>query len=188
MRLILASHSPYRRYAMDLLGLDYEVIPSDFDEKSIRNDDPRIMVEKISEAKVLSVAEKHKDAIIIASDAVVYSNRKIYEKPEDKHEAFEMLNNLSNNKFEFLTGLVVYNALTKDKLATVQSCEIKFRSLLDEEINKYIADYPVLNCAGAFEHHGLLFFAEYLKGSYNFRTAIPVAQLILFLREQGIQI
>lgn len=188
MRLILASQSPYRRYAKDLLGLDYEVIPSEFNEKLIRHEDPRIMVEKISEAKAISVAERNKDAVIIASDAVVCSNGKIFEKPRDKNQAFEMLRYLSDNKFEFITGLVVYNAPANEKLATVTSCEIKFRSLSDFEINKYIAEYPALNCAGAFEHHGLLFFSEHINGSYNFRTAIPIAELVLFLRKQGIQV
>jgi septum formation protein len=188
MRLILASQSPYRKYAMDLLGLDYDIIPAHIDEKSIRHDNPQIMVKKIAEAKALSVAEEHKDALIISSDAVVSSNGKIFEKPRDKNQAFEMLSYLSNNRFEFITGLVVYNAFINEKLATVTSCEIKFRSLSDFEINKYITDYPAVNCAGAFEHHGLLFFSEYIKGSYNFRTAIPVAELVLFLRKQGVQI
>lgn len=188
MRIILASQSPYRKYAMDLLGLDYEIIPSDIDEKSIRNNDPKRLVEKLSEAKALSVAKKNKDAIIVASDAVVYSDGKIFEKPLDKQRAFEMLNKLSKSECEFITGLVVYNASKNSKLSTVKSCRIKFRSLLDTEIKKYINEFPALNCAGAFEHHGLLFFSEYIKGSYNFRTAIPVSELVLFLRKQGVQI
>ena len=188
MKLILASQSPYRKYAMDLLGLDYEIVPSTIDEKSIRDKNPRTLAEKLSEAKALSVAEKYDDAIIIASDALVSVNGSIFEKPGDKHEAFEMLSNLSNNRFEFVTGLAVLNTLTREKSTTVRSCEIKFRPLSDGEIHKYIATYPVLNCAGAFEHHGLLFFSESISGSYNFRTAIPVPELTLFLRRQGIPI
>jgi septum formation protein len=188
VRLILASHSPYRKYAMDLLGLDYEIVPSDIDERSIRDENPRILVEKLSEAKALSVAEKYNNAIIVASDAVVWANGEIYEKPADKDDAFEMLRSLSDNQFEFVTGLAVHNTFTGRKLTTAKSCEIRFRSITDEEIHRYIAHYPVLNCAGAFEHHGLLFFSEFIRGSYNFRTAIPVAELTLFLRDQGIPI
>lgn len=188
MKLILASQSPYRQYAMDLLGIDYEIVPSTIDEKSIRDENPKKLVEKLSVAKALSVAEKHKDAIIIASDAVVSSNGRVFEKPRDEDEAFEMLKNLSNNTFEFITGLAVFNVSTDEKLTAVRSCEIKFRSLTDDEINKYIAEYPVLGCAGAFEHHGLLFFSEYIRGSYNFRTAIPIAELVQFLRRQGIEV
>lgn len=188
MRIILASQSPFRKYALDLLGLHYEVIPSEIDEKSIRDENPRIMVEKLSKAKAISVAEKHKDAIIIASDAIVNSNSKIYEKPRDKQEAFEMLNELSDNRLEFITGLIVYNSQNGKKYSTVQSCEVKFRLLLEYEIKDYIAKYPVLKCAGAFEDNGLLRFAEYVNGSYNFRTALPVNELILFLRKQGIRV
>ncbi len=188
MRIILASQSPFRKYALDLLGLEYEVIPSDIDEKLIRDENPRIMVKNLSEAKAFSVAEKHKDAIIIASDAIVYVAGNIYEKPCDKEEAFEMLSNLSDSEFEFITGLTVFNSHNGKTLSTVQSCQVKFRALLDYEIKDYIAKYPVLKCAGAFEFDGLLRFAEYVNGNYNFRTGLPVNELILFLRKQGVRV
>jgi len=46
----------------------------------------------------------------------------------------------------------------------------------------------VLNCAGAFEGDGVLRFAERISGSCNFLTGIPVSRLIVFLREQGVEI
>jgi len=188
MRIILASQSPFRKYALDLLGLDYEVVPSDIDEKSIRDENPRILVQKLAEAKAISVAEKHSDAVIIASDAVVSMNGRIFEKPKNEHEAFAMLNVLSGNSFEFITGLAVHNCINKKTHSTVQGCTLKFRRLLEPEIKDYISKYPVLHCAGAFEHDGVLRFAAEVSGSYNFRTAIPVNELVLLLREQGVQV
>ena len=36
MKIVLASESPFRRRAMDMLGLAYETRPSRIDEKTIR--------------------------------------------------------------------------------------------------------------------------------------------------------
>jgi MAF protein len=188
VKIVLASQSPFRKYALDLLGLDYEVSPSDIDEKSIRHENPRILAQKLAEAKAISVAEKYSDAVVIASDAVVNVNGRIFEKPNNEHEAFAMLNVLSGSSFEFITGLAVHNCLNKTMRSTVQGCTLKFRCLLESEIRDYIGKYPVLLCAGAFEHDGVLRFAEEVSGSYNFRTAIPVNELVQLLREQGVQV
>jgi MAF protein len=188
VKIILASQSPFRKYALDLLGLDYEVMPSDIDEKSIRDDNPRMLAQKLAEAKAVSVAGKYSDAVIVASDAVVSVNGRIFEKPSNEHEAFAMLNVLSGNSFEFITGLAVHNCSYKTTRSTVQGCTLKFRSLLESEIRDYIGKNPVLQCAGAFEHDGVLRFAEEVSGSYNFRTAIPVNELVQLLREQGISV
>jgi hypothetical protein len=40
----------------------------------------------------------------------------------------------------------------------------------------------------SFEAEGVLRFAEEISGSYNFITALPVNRLILFLRDQGVDI
>jgi len=46
----------------------------------------------------------------------------------------------------------------------------------------------VLNYAGAFESDAVLRFAERIAGSYNFVAALPVSRLIVFLREQSVEI
>lgn len=51
MNIVLASRSRFRRQALDLLDVDYEVIPSDIDERSIRDSDPKFLARKLAEAK-----------------------------------------------------------------------------------------------------------------------------------------
>ena len=99
-----------------------------------------------------------------------------------------MLYMLSGESFEIVAGLAVYNAETKKMLSTTETCTIKFRDLDKYEIEDYISRYPVLKCSAAFESDGLLRFAERVNGNYNFRTAIPVNKLVVFLREHGIQV
>ena len=40
MKIVLASESPFRKRAMDLLGRPYETRPGCIDEKAIRDEDP----------------------------------------------------------------------------------------------------------------------------------------------------
>jgi len=46
MKIILASESPFRKRALDLIGLPYETRPSRIDEKAIRDDNPAELTRK----------------------------------------------------------------------------------------------------------------------------------------------
>jgi MAF protein len=188
MRLILASESQSRRRALDILGLTYEVHPSSIDEKSIRDSDPAALTKKLAEAKAWKVAALFPDAVVVAGDAVVAKNGKILEKPRDKEEAVRFLGELSGSTFHFVTSLTVIRSDTKKMLSTVETSEIKFRHLVDREIHDYVAQYPVLSFAGAFEGDAVLRFADSVSGSYNFITALPVSRLAVFLRDQGVDV
>jgi len=185
MRIVLASQSAARKRAMDMLGLQYCVIPSDFDEQSIRDDDPYALARKLSEAKAKALDEQ---GIIIAGDLFVVFDGKIYEKPKDEAEAFDMLKKLSGNSFDIIAGIAVYNSESGKMLSSVESCQLTFRELTDEEIHDYIANYPVTKFSAAFDYDGILRFGERVQGNLNFSTGIPINKLILFLREHGVKV
>ncbi len=188
MNIVLASESQFRRRALDLLGLAYEVFPSEIDEKAIRDDNPSDLTLKLAEAKARKVASQCSDAVVISGDAVVSKNGRIYEKPRDKMKAAQFLRELSGGEFQFVTALAVIHSQTGRMLSTVEISDISFRELVEREIQAYIARYDVLSFAGAFESDAVLRFAERISGSYNFVTALPVSRLIVFLRAQGVDI
>ena len=188
MRIILASQSPFRKHALDILGLEYETIPSNIVESAIKHEDPNELAQLLSKAKALAIAKDNPDSIIISADLLDVLNGKIIGKPKDKNQAKEMLRAFSGQTFEIVTGLVVYNAKTEKLLSTSEVCKVRFRELSDFEIDNYVARFPVLKCAGGFEADGLLRFAEYIEGNYNFKAAMPINKLILFLRENGVEV
>jgi septum formation protein len=188
MKIVLASESQFRRRALDMLGLPYEICPSQIDEKSIRDSNPAQLTEKLAEAKARKVAEERPDAVIISGDAVVAKNGTIYEKPRSTGEAPQFLRELSGSEFEFVTALAVLHSQNGKMLSTVETSDISFRPLVEREIQTYISQYPVLRYAGAFESDAVLKFAERISGSYNFVTALPVSRLIVFLRAHGVDI
>jgi len=188
MKIVLASESSFRKRALDLIGLPYEVCPSRIDEKAIRDTDPAELTRKLAEEKARAIAAQHPDTILVSGDAVAAKDGRILEKPRDHAEAAEFLKELSGGEFQFITSLAVLNSSTGKMLSTVEASNILFRPLLDEEIRAYIAKYDVLSYAGAFESDAVLLFAESISGSYNFVTALPVSRLIVFLRDHGIAI
>lgn len=188
MKLILASESPFRRRALDLIGLAYEICPSRIDERAIRDDDPARLTQRLAEAKARQVAERYPEALIVAGDAIAVKGARIFEKPDDKEEATVFLKELSGGEFQFVTSLAVLNSQTERMLSTVETLNITFRPLIEAEIRRYIDRYDVLSYAGAFEDDAVHLFAERIEGSYNIGTALPVSRLILFLREQGLKV
>jgi septum formation protein len=188
MKIVLASESPFRKRALDMLGLAYETRPSRIDEKAIRDDDPARLTKKLAEAKAQKIAAECPDAVIVSGDAVASKGSRIFEKPSSKAEAAAFLKDLSASEFQFVTALAVLHSQTGKMLSAVESLSITFRPLLDHEIENYISRYPVLNYAGAFEDDAVHRFAERIEGSYNIGTALPVSRLVLFLREQGVEI
>ncbi len=188
MNIVLASESQFRRRALDLLGLAYQICPSEIDEKAIRDGNPANLTLKLAEAKARKVASQCPDTVVVSGDAVVSKSGEIFEKPRDAAEAAQFLRELSGNEFQFVTALAVVHSQTGRMLSTVESSDILFRELLEREIQEYIAKYDVLSYAGAFESDAVLRFAERISGSYNFVTALPVSRLIVFLRAQGVDI
>jgi MAF protein len=127
-------------------------------------------------------------AVVVAGDAVVAKDARIFEKPRDIEEAVEFLHELSGSAFRFVTSLVVIRTDTRKMLSAVETSELRFRQFGEREIRDYVSRYPVLRCAGAFEGDGVLRFAESVAGSYNFMTGLPVSCLAVFLRELGMEI
>jgi septum formation protein len=188
MKIILASESPFRKRALDLIGVPYEVRPSRIDEKAIRDVDPVRLTRRLAEAKAQEVARDCPDAMIVSGDAVAAKGSKIYEKPRSRQEAAEFLGEFSGNQFQFVTSIAVLNSRTQRMTSAVEVLDIFFRPLLEREIERYIGTYDVLNYAGAFENDAVMLFADRIAGSYNLGTALPPSRLISMLREQGLDV
>jgi septum formation protein len=181
-RLILASQSAHRKKALEILGLDFDCIPAHIDEKAIRHDNPIKMAQLISEAKALEIAQRE-SGVIISGDAFLLLKGKVLEKPSSKEEAFEMLSALSENKYEFITALSVYDTEIQKMYSSVSTCVVYFRKLSSSEILDYCNRYPVEKFAGAHETDGVSRFAEKVEGSFTLQTSINLKDLVTFLEK-----
>src|ERR1700732_2459406 len=95
-----------------MLGLAYEICPSEIDEKAIRDSNSVIVTGKRAEAKARKVASEYPDAVVISGDAGVSKGNRIYEKPRTMEEAAQFLRGLSGRKVAFVTAPAGVSSLT----------------------------------------------------------------------------
>src|SRR5690554_4112743 len=62
--LILASASPRRRSLLESLGLEFRVIPPDFDEEGVSGQAPDDLVAALARGKALAVAKNNPGALV----------------------------------------------------------------------------------------------------------------------------
>ncbi|TSA46168.1 hypothetical protein D4R51_00580, partial [bacterium] len=109
-KIILATTSPHRQQALEMLGLDFIAEGSDIDENfEGRPSIPDDLVKQLSKLKAESVAKNHSEGIIIGFDSVGWFDNSILEKPKSREEVFDRLKSLSGNNFDFYTGVHIIN-------------------------------------------------------------------------------
>lgn len=183
---ILASKSPRRKHLLNMLELDFEVVPSDIDE-NIDEQDPVVYAQILSEKKAFDIAQRNPDNIIIAADTIVVLGNQIINKPQNEEEAFQMLRKLSGNTHKVITGVSIAFSNGED-LYTYTDCEetdVTFRDLSDIEINAYIATGSPMDKAGAYgiqDDFGALFVSG-INGCYYNIVGLPVQLLYIKLLE-----
>ena len=151
MKLILASNSPRRKKILTEMGLDFAVVPSNYDEKLDSDEFSYDKIEDIATQKCLDVVRRSdKDSIILAADTVVVLHNKILGKPHTKENAFEMLKSLSGQTHSVVTAICGINTKT-NKAATISTTSyVKFATWTDEMIHSYIDNFNPLDKAGSY--------------------------------------
>src|SRR5262245_47874463 len=105
--LILASTSVYRRSLLERLGVPFEVARPEVDAAPVVGETPRNRAARLSLAKARAVAERHRGAIVMASDQVAALGARVLDKPGDEATCRAQLEALSGNSAHFFTGCAV---------------------------------------------------------------------------------
>lgn len=151
VKLILASNSPRRKKIMTDLGLDFEIIPSNYDEKLSTDIFSYEAIEDLATQKALDVVRRvDNDKLVIGADTVVILHNKILGKPHSKEEAFEMLRELSGNTHSVVTAICGINTKTNRAALLSTTSYVRFKELTDEMINYYIDNFNPLDKAGSY--------------------------------------
>ena len=185
--LILASKSPRRRYLLEQAGLKFSVMPSDIDETKIPLSSPETYVQILSEAKAASVSEKYPDKWVIGADTIVLNYGKILGKPQSEDDARTMLEQLSGQIHQVLTGYAVVCRAKNRKFSETVKTDVLFKHLTDEEIQWYIQTREPFGKAGSYAIQGIgSFLVKSICGSYTNVVGLPVCEVIEFLIKEEI--
>ena len=92
---ILASASPRRKELLSIYIKDFNIVPADIDETipdNIKLEEAPLFIAK---AKADAVIKNIKDnEIIITADTIVLLDNKVYGKPKNKDDAYNMIKTL----------------------------------------------------------------------------------------------
>lgn len=151
VKLILASNSPRRKKIFSDMGLKYEVIPSEYDEKLDNDDFSYDKIEDIATQKCLDVYRRvDDDSLVFAADTVVVHRGKILGKPHTKEIAYMMLKELSGETHSVVTAICAINKKINKAVIQSTTSYVKFTNWSDEMINRYINEYLPLDKAGSY--------------------------------------
>lgn len=187
-RIILASGSPRRKEILELLGLEFEVVESGFDEELVPQDEAVEMVEELAMQKALGVAKKYPDAIVIGGDTTVDVNGVILGKAESAKEAAEMFAKLLGRTHQVVTGVAVVNSLTGESVVGSEAGWVTLREGSEAELAQYVAtEKNWRGFAGAYAlQGGAAPFALSQTGKLSAIIGMPVELATDLLEQMGV--
>lgn len=173
---ILASQSPRRKEILEMLGIDFIIIPAKNETEIPSGLSIEKGVEQVAYLKAKEVFEQNPDSIVLGADTVVVIGNEILGKPKDKNEAFNMLKKLSGKTHQVITGV---SLIKKDKTVTFSEiADVTFATLTDKEINDYIETNEPFDKAGSYAIQGKSAkFIKKLNGDFFAVVGLPCQKL-----------
>jgi septum formation protein len=183
-RIILASKSPRRKQLLEWAEIPFDVIVKDTDEMYPAS----LSIEKvpvyIARNKALAVQQElNRDRIILAADTIVVLNGKVIGKPVNKENAIEILEELSGQTHEVITGVVLLRDESETAFADIT--EVEFHQLSKQQIEFYVNKYQPYDKAGAYaiqEWIGVVGIKR-VKGDFYNVMGLPVSRVIKALHD-----
>ena len=182
--VVLASASPRRLELLSEVVSDLTVSPSDIDESDVKATSPRALIKELSKRKALAVLPQdgNSEKVVIGADTVVYRN-KLYGKPHDRADAIRILNELNGKRHYVFTGVTVISKGIVRTFAVRSS--VRFKSLSQEEIERYVDEYRPYDKAGAYAVQEGVVVKSY-RGSLTNIIGLPMEKLIKVLRNEEV--
>jgi len=185
-KIILASASPRRRELLAQIGINFEVIVSDKEER-ITAEEPADICMHLAMQKALDVkdileksgryeSDEDRDLTIIGADTIVVLERRILGKPCDEEHAAGILRSLSGREHQVYTGVCVVRGETVCTFA--EKTDVYVAPLSEEDIRAYIATGDPMDKAGAYGIQGI--FAKHIEkidGDYFNVVGLPIGRL-----------
>ena len=182
--IILASASPRRRELLNKAVKMFEIIPSAFDEKKIKDKDPVQFAVKASICKAIEVGNRYPSAIVIGADTIVVLKNRIFGKPKNSSDAKRALRSLSGKTHQVITGVAICSKDGDKLISAYESTDVTFKVLSDKEIDDYVSEGSVHDKAGSYAIQDIGGrFIDKIKGDYDNVVGLPVALVIKLLAE-----
>ncbi len=178
-KIVLASKSPRRRQLLEKLGVGFNVTSVNIEEKypdKLNPEDIAIYLAKLK-ANHYSINTENEKILLITADTVVTIDNSILGKPSDEKEAIKILNRLSGNYHDVITGVCI-KTINNFKSFSVKT-RVHFKNLRANEINYYVREYKPYDKAGSYGIQEWIGYIgiDYIAGSFYNVMGLPVQRL-----------
>ena len=188
--LILASTSRYRRSLLERLGVVFTAVPPETPEDALAGELPPDRALRLAIAKAQAVATHRPDAVVIGSDQVAAVGSKILDKPGDAARCRAQLAAASGSSARFHTACAVIAPRAGIRMVHIDTTTVFFRSLTEQEIERYVEVERPFDCAGGFRAEGLgiALFESIESRDPTALIGLPLIWLACALRRAGCQL
>lgn len=186
VQLVLASASPRRQQMLSDLGLAFSLAPSDVDETRLPAETAPAAAQRLACLKAQAAAEQWPERAVLAADTLVtLADGRILGKPVDHDQARSMLKMLSGREHLVVTGYCLH--WRGQEHQGLAESRVRFRTLMEAEIEAYLASGEPVDKAGAYAVQGLAAaFVEEVHGSFSNVVGLPLARIVDLLLRAGI--
>lgn len=182
--IVLASTSPRRRSLLAAAGLQFESLDPGPDGHSSASD-PRQRVMDYAATKAASGHQLRPDAVVLASDTLVWCEGEFLPKPLDQADARRMLELMQQCRHEVWTAVCVRNPMG-EKFADAAVARVEFGQIPHAELEQYLNGQEWADKAGAYGIQGTAGkWAQLLDGDLDTVIGLPVSLSLRLLRQAG---
>lgn len=199
-RIVLCSASPRRRTLLQQIGIDPEIIVSDFPENLDKADysiTPWEYASRTATEKILAVYrrisdDRHEPRLLIAADTVVLAGHTILEKPRNPAEHLEMLKALRKEPHKVFTAVSVLRPDEEMPVAPgyvlrthIEETTVHFdHEISDDLLLAYVQTGEGSDKAGGYAIQGqAATFVKKIVGSYENVVGLPLNATYRLIQE-----
>jgi len=187
--IILASKSGIRKKILEDNKITCKVEPSNVDEESIKDSllkekiSPTIISKNLAELKANKISQKFINEIVIGADSVIDLEGEIISKPNDRVEAFKILQKLNGRTHQLVSsvcisrgGFMIWNFTDKASLTMKNLSLAELENYLKKVSDKALYAYNVYQ----IEEEGRNLFSK-IEGNKDTIMGLPIKQIKEYL-------
>jgi septum formation protein len=165
------------------------------DEAALAGERPIALAVRLARAKAAAIAAKNPQAWVIGSDQVAARTdasrpELVLGKPGTAERCTAQLQESSGCTVQFFTAVAVMHGEQAALFEFVDTTRVKFRSLDQASIERYVAREKPFDCAGGFKSEGLgITLCESIESvDPSALIGLPLIRLSMLLREVGFEL
>ncbi|CAI3935152.1 7-methyl-GTP pyrophosphatase and related NTP pyrophosphatases [Commensalibacter papalotli (ex Botero et al. 2024)] len=186
----LASASPRRIELLQQINIaPCTVLATDIDETPLKQELPRVYVERLAHAKLEAAKTQLKESVpfILAADTVAAAGSRILNKTTDRHVAEKHLRLLSGRRHRVHTSVVLSETKTGRVSTRSVYTVVQFSRLTEKQLQTYLDSNEWQSKAGSYAAQGIAAsFIKAINGSHSNVVGLPLFETAQLFRGYGL--